>query len=219
MARNAPAPPISGTSEPEELWGTAAGETIRGYGGNDVLHGGGGDDTLMGNEGNDTLFGDGGNDTLYGQEGDDLLLGGDGNDTLWFGGFGHDELTGGDGADTFVSGAWEWTNQQVGTVLINDFQTGVDKLDLSRFDANELTAPGIIRGSKTPGNEAFTVVNSTDGITPGHLVISTGVDNLGRAVTIVSGYTDTEAGADIVIYLLGTTADGGAIIGPQDFWL
>ena len=173
----------------------------------------------MGHEGTDYLYGDGGNDTLYGQEGSDFLFGGDGNDKLWFGGFGHDELTGGSGADTFSGGAWEWTNQQVGTVLIRDFQTGIDKLDLTRFDANELTAPGIITGNKTPGNEAFTVVGLTDGVTPGHLVISTGVDHLGRAVTIVSGYTDTVAGADIVIHLLGTTADGSAIIGPQDFWL
>ncbi len=219
MPKAAPAPDITGNSADNELWGTSRGETIRGLAGNDILHGGGGDDVLMGNEGTDTLYGDDGNDALYGQEGDDFLFGGAGDDTLAWGGFGHDELTGDSGADVFVGAAWEWTNQQVGTVLITDFQSGLDKLDLTRFDANESTAPGIIRGGKTPGNEAFTVVNSTNGSTPGHLVISTGVDGLGRPITIVLGYTDTVAGADIEIHLLGTGAGGTPLIGSQDIFL
>lgn len=219
MPKSAPAPDISGDAGDNELWGTARGETIRGFAGNDILHGGGGDDVLMGHEGSDTLYGDDGNDSLYGQEGDDFLFGGAGNDTLAWGGFGHDELTGGSGADIYFGAAWGWTDQQVGTVLITDFQSGIDKLDLTRFDANESTAPGIIRGGKTPGNEAFVVVNSTDGTTPGHLVITTGVDGLGRPITIVLGYTDSVAGADIEIHLLGTAAGDAPIIAPQDIWL
>ena len=210
---------IYGTAASETLQGTSAAENFYAYAGNDIVFGGGGNDQLMGHEGDDTLYGEDGNDTLFGQEGNDFLYGGAGSDTLWWGGFGHDELNGGAGSDVFAGAAWEWTNQQVGTVLITDFQTGVDKLDLAGFDANEGTAPGVIRGGKTPGNEAFTVVTSTDGVTAGHLVITTGVDELGRPITIVLGYTDTIAGADIEIHLLGQTAGGGAIIAPQDIWL
>jgi hypothetical protein len=210
---------VYGTSADDNLQGTSANENFYAYAGNDVVHGGGGNDQLMGHEGDDSLYGDDGNDTLFGQEGNDFLYGGAGSDTLWWGGFGHDELDGGTGSDIFVGAAWEWTNQQVGTVLITDFQTGIDKLDLTRFDANENTAPGVITGNKTPGNDAFRVVTATKGGTPGDMVITTGVDELGRPITIVLGYTDTVAGADIEIHLLGTTATGGAIIGPQDIWL
>ena len=209
---------VYGTANSETISGTNAKENIYGYGGDDIIYGGGGNDQIMGHEGNDTLYGGDGDDTLYGQEGNDLLFGGAGNDTLWWGGYGHDELSGGSGADIFAAGAWEWTNQQVGTVLITDFESGFDRLDLTRFDANETTAVAA-RGNKVTGNEAFTVVTATDGVTPGHLVISTGVDALGRPITIVQGYTDTNPGADIEIHLLGTAADGGPIILPQDIWL
>lgn len=226
-----------GDSGPNHLTGTAGNDTLMGYAGNDTLEGFAGDDMLYGHEGDDTLYGGAGNDTLYGNEGNDILIGGDGddflagqegddildggagNDTIAWGGFGHDELTGGAGADTFYSGAWAWDNQQVGTVLIKDFETGIDKLDLTRFDADERTTPGVIKGKNTPGNEAFTVVAETDGVTPGHLVITTGVDALGRPITIVLGYTNTEAGADIEIHLLGTTPDGGPIITAGDILL
>lgn len=213
-----PAPDITGTPGDDELWGTASRETIRGAAGNDILHGAGGNDTLAGGEGDDILYGDEGNDTLYGQEGNDFLFGGAGNDTLWWGGYGHEELSGGSGADIFAGVTWEWTDQQVGTVLITDFESGIDKLDLTRFDANETTVVAA-RGNKVTGNEAFTIVAATDGVTPGHLVITTGVDALGRPITIVQGYTDTNPGADIEIHLLGTAADGGPISLPQDIWL
>ena len=237
MAKAARGNTINGGPGADTLQGGAGNDTLMGYGGDDILRGGDGDDFLYGHEGNDTLDGGAGNDTLHGNEGDDILIGGDGddilhgqegndvlqggagNDVLSFGGFGHDQLSGGDGADTFFSGAWEWTNQQVGTVLIEDFKTGIDKLDLTRFDADERTTPGIIKGKNTPGNEAFTVVGTTDEVTPGHLVITTGVDDLGRPITIVLGYTDTEFGADIVIHLLGTGPNGEPIIAASDILL
>ena len=219
------------------LVGTDGNDNLHGNGGNDTLSAAGGADNLYGGTGNDTLDGGSGNDTLHGHEGDDTLRGGDGddflagqegndvvdgqggNDTLGWGGYGYDELTGGGGADTFYAGAWSWTDQQVGQVLITDFQSGLDKLDLTRFDANENTTPGIIKGKNTPGNEAFTVVNSTDGVTTGHLVISSGVDALGRAVTIVYGYTDNVAGADIEIHLLDPADDGQPVITATDILL
>lgn len=210
---------IRGTAEGETILGTEANETIYALAGDDLVYGGGGNDVLHGNEGDDTLYGGDGNDTLYGQEGSDTYYGEAGDDVIGWGGYGHEQLSGGTGADRFFTSAWEWTNQQVGTVLITDFETGIDTLDLTRLDADERTAPGIITGRKTPGNEAFTYVTTTDGVTPGHLVITTGVDAQNNPITIVLGYTDTVFGADIVIHLTGQTEDGGPIITPQDIWL
>ncbi|MBA2466519.1 MAG: hypothetical protein H0V46_02815 [Sphingomonas sp.] len=200
------------------LQGLGGNDKLYGHEGNDRLEGGAGNDTLHGNEGNDTLLGGGGDDFLAGQEGDDTVDGGEGNDVLGWGGTGHDILSGGSGADRFYSGAWSWTQQQVGTVRIEDFETGVDILDLTRFDANESTAPGVIKGKNTPGNEAFTVVGSTDGVTAGHLVISTGLDALGQPITIVRGYTNTTMGHDIEIILSGAIGDN-PVITAQDIWL
>jgi len=70
--------------------------------------GGSARDLLQGNEVANTLQGMGGNDVLHGFEGNDTLVGGD-------------------GADTFVYGAKDLT----GTDTISDFQTGVDKIDLT----------------------------------------------------------------------------------------
>jgi Ca2+-binding RTX toxin-like protein len=166
------------------------------------------------------LIGGAGDDFLAGQEGSDTMDGGAGNDTLgWGGGGGQDTLTGGTGADRFEGGPWSWTDQQRDDVRITDFESGIDKLDLSRFDADESTVPGVIRGNKTPGNEAFSVVSSTDGVTAGHLVITTGLDALGQPVTLVQGYTNSAPGADIVIVLSGWSAIGGAVIGAGDILL
>ena len=209
---------ISGTAGNDILHGTAASNRMYGYAGDDELYGNGSDDELQGHEGNDRLYGGDGNDSLYGGIGDDILEGGNGDDRM-FPGIGNDQLTGGAGADQFAYTPLYWTDQTDGITLITDFQSGVDKIDLTRLDANETTAPGVIKGKNTPGNEAFIVVQSTDGVTPGHLVISTGVDGLGRPITIVTGYTNSDPGADLEIHLLGVSESGAAIVGPQDFWL
>jgi Ca2+-binding RTX toxin-like protein len=202
---------ISGNDGDNVLTGGAGNDFIYGHGGNDELHGGGGDDQLQGGSGNDQLYGGAGRDSLYGQEGADWLDGGDGADQLFAGGIvgGGDTLVGGQGADIFawVGGTW-------GTDLILDFQQGIDKIDLSRIDADERTIPGTIRGKSHPGNEAFQIVNDTDGVTPGVLVISSGFDELGRAITIVRGYTDTVAGADFQVQLLGDHS-----LSASDFFL
>lgn len=219
MAKPVRGTTIQGTEGDDELLAGGSGnDSIYGYGGNDRLEGNGGNDTLYGHEGDDILLGGAGDDILAGQEGSDILDGGAGNDTLGWGGFGHETLTGGSGSDRFYSGAWAWDDQQVGTVLITDFESGVDTLDLSRFDADERTTPGIIKGKSTPGNEAFTVVAQTDGVTPGHLVITTGLDAFGQPITIVLGYTNTDPGADVEVYLSGTTG-GGAILSGSDILL
>ena len=238
MAKKGPLRPIYGTDADETITGTDGSDVIYGNGGNDRIYGLGGDDELRagsghnfldGGDGNDVLYGSGdgndvliggnGNDTLWGGLGDDTLDGGAGNDVLWAGP-GSDTVTGGSGADVFAFAPYYWDNQQdFGVPVITDFESGIDILDLTRFDADERTAPGIIRGKNTPGNEAFTVVESTDGVTPGHLTIETGVDGFGRTVTIVRGYTNTEAGADIEFVFLNPEGVTGPIISAGDILL
>lgn len=105
--------PIIGTFGPDSLIGTDF---------DDILLGLSGDDTISGKKGNDLLFGDKGDDILSGNAGNDILFGGAGSDTL-SGNKGVDIVTGGAGADFFVA------NPNDGTIIVTDFETGVDKLD------------------------------------------------------------------------------------------
>jgi|GEM_PF-2278786 len=73
--------------------------------------------------GADTLLGGGGADTLRSGEGNDFLNGGTGNDFL-YGGRGDDILFGGSGADVFVF------EQGGGCDIVNDFEVGIDRLEL-----------------------------------------------------------------------------------------
>jgi Ca2+-binding RTX toxin-like protein len=90
-------------------------------------------------DGNLILFGGGGHDVLFGGDGTDLLIGGGGADAL----------TGGAGADTF---RYDSASDSVAGFedLIGDFQSGVDKFDLTRVDAN----------SNAAGDQAFTWIGS-----------------------------------------------------------
>lgn len=211
---------VSGTDGDDTLTGSSYDDRMYGYLGNDQMYGGAGNDEMQGHEGDDQLYGGDGNDTLFGGYGNDLLDGGAGNDKLVFGP-GRDTLTGGSGADTFKMAVTSdgTTSIYPDITVITDFQTGVDKLDLSSVDADVRTRPGIITGNKTPGNEAFHIVSSTDGATPGDLVITTGVDDLGRPITILLGYTDTNPGAEFELHLLGLSASGGPVIGAGDILL
>ncbi|MHA7773315.1 alpha/beta hydrolase family protein [Roseibium sp. M-1] len=106
----------------------------------DLLGGRGGNDALEGFEGNDHLKGRGGDDRLLGGAGNDILDGGDGNDRL-VDGTGEDVLIGGGGADIFVFVADGVCD------LIEDFQVGIDRIDLSlagitSFDQLTIAAPG-----------------------------------------------------------------------------
>ncbi len=131
----------------ENLVGSAYDDTLTGDDGDNRIDAGGGNDTVVGNGGNDTIYGNVGNDTLFGNVGNDYLNGGQGNDTLnggqgsdtLVGGVGNDTLTGGLGADTLTGGAGvdvfkfaSVSDSAVGAPdIITDFQTGVDKIDLS----------------------------------------------------------------------------------------
>lgn len=198
---------ISGTNDPNEidyLYGMAGHDQLFGHAGEDWLYGGAGDDRLNGGEGEytDYLFGEDGNDTLFGGYGDDYLDGGAGNDKL-YGGPGTDYLAGGAGSDWFV-----WARGHADANLlyldpaidtITDFQSGVDKIDVSHFDADE-TTPFTRTRKGEAGNDAFTYVIETDGTTPGHLTLS--YDPL-TGYTTLNAYTDTEAGTDFTLLIFG----------------
>ncbi|WP_248446978.1 M10 family metallopeptidase C-terminal domain-containing protein [Sinorhizobium meliloti] len=104
---------------------------------------------LYGSAFNDTLRGDNRANLLNGLAGNDMLNGRDGNDTL-IGGNGADRLNGGGGTDTFV---FEMTAQSAPASrdVIDDFASGVDRMDLRAIDAN----------SNAVGDQAFLFIGSS----------------------------------------------------------
>jgi len=110
-------------------------------------------ENLLGGVGADALTGDAAANVLTGGEGNDRLNGNAGNDTL-IGGGGKDILTGGTGGDLFKFNSI--TEPAVGgnADIILDFQSGIDKIDLSSIDANLFVA----------GNQAFTLVSAFTGL-------------------------------------------------------
>ena len=95
-------------------------------GGNGVIRGNNKDNVLNGTNADDIIRGRGGNDDIFAGAGDDEIHGGSGNDTI-NAGSGTDIVTGGSGADVFVIDA----NSE--TVIITDFEDGVDQIDVSAF--------------------------------------------------------------------------------------
>lgn len=83
------------------------------------------DDSLSGLDGADLMRGYGGADTLSGGDGDDLLVGGADADIL----------TGGADSDTFRIGYFE-SGTGAAADSIADFQSGIDTIDVSGWDAN-----------------------------------------------------------------------------------
>lgn len=192
------------TGEVDKLFGMGGNDSLHGYAGENWLYGGSGDDRLNGNNDVDYLFGEDGNDTLFGGYGNDFLEGGAGDDKL-YGGPGADSLSGGAGTDTFV-----WVRGHADANLlhldpladtITDFETGIDKIDISHFDADEST-PFTRTRKGEPGNEAFSVVgeSDTDGVTPGHLTLSYDPNS---GYTTLRAYTNSEAGADFTLIVYG----------------
>jgi Ca2+-binding RTX toxin-like protein len=95
---------------------------------------------ISGNEQDNTLNGRGGDDVINGFEGNDTINGGAGNDSL-IGYSGADTLTGGANSDTFMFVSTLDSPNSIGKFdVITDFEHGIDKIDLSRIDAN--TASG-----------------------------------------------------------------------------
>jgi Ca2+-binding RTX toxin-like protein len=204
---------IFGGDGDDYLDGGDGNDRVVGDGGNNIVHGGAGDDEVVGSG---LVFGDAGNDRVMGGEGDDQLFGGEGNDVL-IGDFGADSFTGGSGADVFLyrfgidsttrtDTAWAGDgipNLPTGVDTIQDFQAGLDIIDLRQLDANLETPIQQVKqkgGPTTIGSDAFVVVASTDGATPGHLTAT--YDSIAN-LTTVNGYMDSQFGADFTLHIVG----------------
>ena len=173
---------LSADVERLELTGTAAingtgnlnADIITGNAANNILQGMAGVDRLMGKDGNDILLGGADADQLYGDAGNDRLDGGAGQDKMY----------GGAGADVFVfSFASDTARTKSDKVL--DFQTGVDKIDLSAIDADIGVA----------GNQAFVYGSSADGVA-----------SLWMSGGYIYGDTNNDGTVDLAIYVTGAIA-------------
>ena len=100
--------------------GSAFGDTLIGNAENNHMGGGDGADYMIGGLGNDQIWGGAGNDRLVADFGDDTLSG----NSSYING------ADGPGADIFE------VRTTAGTVTINDFEAGIDKLDLTAFGFN-----------------------------------------------------------------------------------
>ena len=143
--------------------------TITTGSGNDRIATGNGTDVLRGGSGDDVLQAAGGDDQVFGQAGSDTLSGGAGRDTL----------NGGVGADQFIFGPIV-TGSIAGRDTVEDFQSGIDTINISAIDAD----------INTTGNQAFNFIGANPFGNAGDLRYQGG---------IVSGDTDGDGLADFSI--------------------
>jgi Ca2+-binding RTX toxin-like protein len=148
---------------------------------------------------------------IVGNSGSNRLDGGAGNDKL-IGGDGIDYFTGGAGADTFVDQIN--TTPKVQTKLGNlsfdyvlDFQSGVDKIDLSGIDANlgkfgdqAFTWGG---SGKNAGELTFKTYASVNGA---ENALGIDLEDHSGPVTIVFGNVDSGKDADFALVLFSTAS-------------
>ena len=131
-------------------------------------------DTIVGDANANTVQGGAGDDVIRTGDGADLIAGNAGNDII-YGGLGTDIMLGEAGADTFVfdTVAESQATLQVVSDIIDDFQTGVDKIDISGFNPTSVSfgTDGVYNTViATSASGTFTVrvrgaVNSSDIIT------------------------------------------------------
>jgi Ca2+-binding RTX toxin-like protein len=169
-----------------DLTGNNGANSLTGNAGNNLILGLGGNDTIYALSGNDKVFGGGGNDMLVGGAGNDTLLGGIGQDTL-LGGVGKDRLFGGGGADLFIFQTKAEVGKGVNRDVISDFTHGIDKIDLSAIDANELQA----------NKQALTFIG---GAAFSH---TAGELRYGPATGLLAGDTNGDGIADFQLQLIG----------------
>ncbi|MCP5072973.1 MAG: calcium-binding protein [Rhodobacteraceae bacterium] len=152
---------LNGLGSADTLYGAAGDDKVNGGNGIDLLFGGDGDDKLRGQKGADVLKADAGDDRLYGGEGNDNLFGGDDNDILK-GGMGRDKLYGGDDADVFLFTKAAHSKNDATADKIQDFELGLDTIDLSGVAAGTLTFIAGAAFSGTQGEVQVTgATNST----------------------------------------------------------
>ncbi|MDP5305873.1 calcium-binding protein [Paracoccus spongiarum] len=178
---------LRGETGNDLLRGEAGHDRLLGHAGIDWLYGGSGQDSLSGGEGNDRLYGEGDNDRLAGEAGNDTLLGGAGRDRL-IGDAGADHLFGGADRqrDVFVFRVLEDSRPGAGRDRVQDFVSGIDRIDLGALDADALA----------PRNQAFDFAGSS---ASAHSVWTvTRGDNL-----LVRADHDGDARADLEIQITG----------------
>ena len=164
---------LNGGPDNDALTGGLGQDTLLGGDGSDSLLAGEGDDILKGMTGNDQLSGNDGTDKLQGGAGDDYLVGGGGRDLL-FGGAGADRFALVSASDSDASGA--------GRDIIRDFESGIDAIDFSGMDANELES----------GRNGFTFITGGFSGRGGEVrVIDQGDRSLIQADTNGDGNADT----------------------------
>ncbi|MCP5074709.1 MAG: calcium-binding protein [Rhodobacteraceae bacterium] len=152
---------LNGFGSADTLYGGAGDDKVNGGNGIDNLFGGDGDDRLRGQKGFDVLKAEAGDDELYGGQGDDNLFGGDDNDILK-GGMGKDKLYGGDDADVFLFTKAAQSKNDSTADKIQDFELGLDTIDLSGVAAGTLTFIAGAAFSGTQGEVQVTgATNST----------------------------------------------------------
>ncbi|MCG7522233.1 DUF4214 domain-containing protein [Ruegeria sp. Ofav3-42] len=127
---------------------------------------------------------------------DDTLIGGEGNDTL-HGGVGDDVLSGGVGADTFVFNAVD----QTGNDTIEDFEDGVDQIDLSDLLLSEVSVSQ--NGSDaeiTWANGAITLNNTVaDNIAEDDFIFASSVETEGVGLRVsANGYYVVNDGTQLI---------------------
>jgi Ca2+-binding RTX toxin-like protein len=154
--------------------------------GHDTVYGGEGADTLAGQDGNDSLDGGAGNDSLNGAFGADTLVGGDGDDTLR-GDVRNDTLTGGSGADVFLFS----DDGLSSTDVITDFETGVDRIDLTAFGQleNASAAPSASGGG-------FFAYSTSNGVST--LIVDADNNGFNEFTIILTNGPATLTAADVI---------------------
>jgi len=158
----------------EVIHGTRFADQLRGDAGDNEFYGGAFSDRLYGRAGNDLLFGEGGADALYGNTGADVMTGGEG----WV-------------RDRFIYFSTADSRPGAGQRdIITDFQTGKDRIEISRFDADPVT----------PGNQVFAFIGDAAFSGVGQVRYE---QNLGAGHTLVQADIDGDGAADFEIELTG----------------
>ena len=147
---------VSGGTGNDSILGGEGRNILWGMDGNDWMQGGGDVDRLFGGAGRDTLLGGGGNDVIEGGDGADLLNGGAGRDALsggtgddvLVGDVGTDTLTGGAGADVFIFASAIAAGNGAARDVVTDFQSGVDRIDLSALGTVFTGTGGLAGGGR-----------------------------------------------------------------------
>jgi Ca2+-binding RTX toxin-like protein len=182
---------MSGRADWIQNHGTITGDAHLG-GGSDGWFGQAGQQqgTVFGGDGDDILIGSAGADSLSGDNGDDMLAGGGGADTL----------SGGAGKDIFVYGAA--SDSLAGAFdTISDFETGVDRVDLSALGSTSVTL------TAASGYTLLSAVTAAGTLTV-HVIGTIAASDL---VTAAASQIAGTPGAD----LLHATATGSSLLGGE----